>query len=276
MENKIKTTAHKIRQTILKTACFGGSGHIAPALSMTDIIAVLYFDDVLRYNAENPQWEGRDIFVLSKGHACLALYSALALAGFFPREKLRTFLHADSMLGGHPNMHYVPGVEASTGALGHGLLFAVGIAIADKLDKRQNHVYVVTGDGEWQEGSMWEGLMSAVYHRLDNLTIVIDHNKFQAMDTVESILGFHDFSSKIKAFEASVEEIDGHDHASIRQALLRRKNGKPHVVVANTIKGKGISFMEGKPLWHMRMPNSEELEIALHDLDMTKEELITV
>ena len=123
---------------------------------------------------------------------------------------------------------------------------------------------------------MWEGLMSAVYHRLDNLTVIIDHNKFQAMDTVESILGFHDFPSKITAFDASVEEIDGHDHASIRQALLRREPGKPHVVVANTIKGKGISFMEGKPLWHMRMPNPEELEIALHDLGMTKEELNTL
>ncbi len=276
MASNLKDTAQTIRQLIMKTAYWGGSGHIAPALSMADIVTVLYFDNVLQYDAKNPQWEDRDIFILSKGHACLALYSALALAGFFPKEELRTFLHEGSMLGGHPNMHYVPGIEASTGALGHGLLFAVGIAIADKMDGRHNHVYVVTGDGEWQEGSMWEGLMSAVYHKLDNLTVIIDHNKFQAMDTVESILGFHDFSSKIKSFGAAVKEIDGHDHPSIRQALLARESGKPFFIVANTIKGKGISFMEGKPLWHMRMPNPEELEIALHDLGMTKEELTTL
>ena len=272
----IKQRALQIRQTILKTACFGGSGHIAPALSMADIIAVLYFDGVLRYDAKNPDWDDRDIFVLSKGHACLALYAALAIAGYFPMEELKTFLHKDSKLGGHPNMNCVPGVEASTGALGHGLLFAVGIAIANKMDKINSHVYVVAGDGEWQEGSMWEAVMSSVYHKLDNLTVVIDHNKFQAMDTLESILGFHDFSSKLKSFGCSVEEIDGHDHKAVKQALLRRETGKPRFIVADTVKGKGISFMEGKPLWHMRMPNAEELKIALRDLDMTEEELRTI
>lgn len=273
---EIREKALKIRQTVLKTAYFGGSGHIAPALSMADIISVLYFDDVLRYDAKNPAWDDRDIFVLSKGHACLSLYSALAMAGYFPMEELKTFLHKDSRLGGHPNMHYIPGVEASTGALGHGLLFAVGIAIANKMDKNNSHVYVVTGDGEWQEGSMWEAVMSSVYHKLDNLTVVIDHNKFQAMDTLESILGFYDFSSKLKSFGCSVDEIDGHDHTAIKQMLLKREAEKPHFIVANTIKGKGISFMEGKPLWHMRMPNDEELKIALHDLDMTEEELRTI
>lgn len=262
-----------IRQLILKTACFGGSGHLAPALSMADIMAVLYFDDVLRYDAKNPDWEERDFFVLSKGHACLALYAALSMAGYFPKEDLRGFLHIGSKLGGHPDMRKIPGVEASTGALGHGLLFAVGIAIAGKLDGRRNHVYVVTGDGEWQEGSMWEAVMSAVCHGLDNLTVVIDHNKFQAMDTLASIMSFHDFAGKLKSFGCAVSEIDGHDHEAVRQALLRRESGKPHFIVANTVKGKGISFMEGKPLWHMRMPNEEEMEIALGDLQMTKEEL---
>ena len=269
----IVQTACKLRQLILKTACFGNGGHIAPALSMADIIAVLYFDDVLRYDAKNPAWEGRDIFVLSKGHACLALYSALALAGFFSAEELKTFLHKGSKLGGHPNMHYVPGVEASTGALGHGMLFAIGIAIANKMNGSKSHVYVVTGDGEWQEGSMWEGVMSAAFHKLDNLTVVIDYNKFQAMDTLESILGFRDFAGKLSAFGCAVSEIDGHDYAEIKRSLLRHESGKPHFIVANTIKGKGISFMEGKPLWHMRMPNAEELEIALRDLGMTREEL---
>ena len=274
MNMNISDVALKIRQTILKTACFGGSGHIAPALSMADIISVLYFDDVLRYDAKNPDWVERDVFILSKGHACLALYATLALAGFFPAEELKSFLHKGSRLGGHPNMRYVPGVEASTGALGHGFLFAVGVAIANKMNGSKSHVYVVTGDGEWQEGSMWEGVMSAVHNKLDNLTVVIDQNKFQAMDTIESILGFHDFSSKLKSFGCAVTEIDGHNHAAIRETLLMREFDKPHFIVANTIKGKGISFMEGKPLWHMRMPNAEELEIALHDLGMTREELI--
>ena len=173
-------------------------------------------------------------------------------------------------------MHYIPGVEASTGALGHGLLFAVGIAIANKMDKINGHVYVVTGDGEWQEGSMWEAVMSSVCHKLDNLTVVIDHNKYQAMDTLENILGFRDFSGKLEAFGCAVSEIDGHNHSEIKKALLKREAGKPHFIVANTVKGKGISFMEGKPLWHMRMPNEEELKIALNDLDMTEEELKTI
>ena len=268
-----KERAQRIRQLILQTACFGGAGHIAPALSMADIIAELYFGGILKYDAQNPQWTGRDAFILSKGHACLALYAALAEAGFFQKEELRTFLHKGSRVGGHPNMHYVPGVEASTGALGHGLLFAVGIAIADKMEGKSNHTYVVIGDGECQEGSIWEGFMSAVYHKLDNLTVIIDHNKFQAMDRVETILGVHDFPSKLQAFGCAVREIDGHDHESIHKALLHRESGRPMVIVANTIKGKGISFMEEKPLWHCRMPNAEELDIALHDLNMKKEEL---
>lgn len=270
---ELQEKARQIRRLILKTACFGGAGHIAPALSMADIITELYFGGIMRYDAQNPHWEGRDAFILSKGHACLALYAVLAEAGFFPREELRTFLHKGSKLGGHPNMHYVPGVEASTGALGHGLLFAVGIAMADKMDGRANHTYVVTGDGECQEGSVWEGIMSAVCHKLDNLTVIIDHNKFQAMDRVETIMGFHDFPAKLRAFGCCVLDIDGHDHAAIHEALLARESGKPVVVVANTVKGKGISFMEEQPLWHCRMPNEEELQIALQDLQMNREEL---
>ena len=273
---EIEEVALKIRQTILKTACFGGGGHIAPALSMADIIAVMYFDNVLRYDPKNPDWEDRDIFVLSKGHACLALYSALSLAGFFPSEVLKTFMHKDSILGGHPNMHYVPGVEASTGSLGHGMLYACGIAIAHKMDQKDNQVYVVVGDGECEEGSIWEGFMSAACHKLDNLVVIIDHNKFQAMDTLKSILGLSDFAGKLKTFGFSVADIDGHDCAAIRQAVTEREPGKPRLVVANTVKGKGISYMEGMPLWHCRMPNPKELQIALNDLNMTETELRAV
>lgn len=170
-------------------------------------------------------------------------------------------------------MHYIPGVEASTGALGHGMLFAGGIATALKMDGKKNQVYTIVGDGECEEGSMWEGFMSAVYRELDNFVVIIDHNKFQAMDTLESILGVRDFGSKLRAIGFSVADIDGHDYVAIRQALLEREKGKPRAIIANTIKGKGISYMEGKPLWHVRMPNEEELKIALRELDMTEEEL---
>ena len=269
----IAEKALEIRRLILKIACFGGGGHIAPALSMADIMAVLYFDDVLRYDAKNPTWNERDIFILSKGHACLALYATLALAGYFPQEDLRGFLHIGLNLGGHPDMHKIPGVEASTGALGHGLLFAVGVAIANKLDNRPGQVYVVLGDGECEEGSVWEGFMSAVYHKLDNLVIIVDHNKFQAMDTLESIMGLRDLAGKLTAMGLSVEEMDGHNHSAVKEALIRREQGKPRAIIAHTIKGKGISFMENKPLWHCRMPNEAELDIALSDLQMTREEL---
>lgn len=269
----IKDTALKIRQLILKTACFGGGGHIAPALSMADIMAVLYFDNVLSYDAKNPTWSERDVFVLSKGHACLALYATLAMAGFFPAEDLRGFLHIGSNLGGHPDMHKIPGVEASTGALGHGILFAGGIAMANKMDNRSEQIYVMVGDGECEEGSVWEGLMSAVYRKFDNFVVIIDHNKFQAMDTLESIMGLHDLAGKLTSIGFSVSDIDGHDHKAIKEALLYREPGKPHAIVANTIKGKGISYMEGMPLWHCRMPNETELDIALRDLGMTREEL---
>ena len=269
----IEERALELRKRIFKTACFAGGGHIAPALSMADLISVLYFDNVLRYDAKNPDWRKRDIFVLSKGHACLALYAALSMAGFFDAEKLRGFCQMGSQLGGHPKMHDIPGVEASTGALGHGMLFASGIALANKIDGLDSQVYTIVGDGECEEGSMWEGFMAAAYHELDNLVVIIDHNKFQAMDSLESIMGLHDFGSKLKAFGFSVADIDGHDYAAIKQAVTEREIGKPRVVIANTIKGKGISFMEGKPIWHFRMPNKEEMKIALHDLQMTEEEL---
>lgn len=272
----IALQAQKIRQLILKTACFGGGGHIAPALSMADIMAVLYFDGVLKYDAHNPKWDKRDIFVLSKGHACLALYASLALAGFFPQADLRSFLHSGSRLGGHPDMHLVPGVEASTGALGHGLLFAEGIAIANKLDNHPGHVYALLGDGECEEGSVWEGFMAAAYHRLDNLTVIIDHNKFQAMDTLVSILGLEKLGKKLDCMGFAVAEINGHDCRAIKEALLRREKGRPMAIVAHTIKGKGISYMEGKPLWHCRMPNAEELATAMAELGLTREEMETL
>lgn len=264
--------ARDIRKTIYKITHYAGGGHMGAAFSMADIISVLYFDGILKYDADNPDWEDRDKFILSKGHACYALYAVLAKAGYFSEEELWSVGKPGSRFGGHPKMHEIPGVEASTGALGHGLSFAIGIAYANKADHRDSHVYVVLGDGECQEGSIWEGALSATTLGLDNLTVVVDHNKLQAMDDLENIVHMKPFAEKWKAFGWNVVEIDGHNFAEIREALLTRQIGKPTLVVANTVKGKGVSFMENVPIWHYRMPNENELPILLKDLEFTEEE----
>lgn len=269
---EIVEIAKDIRKKIYQIAHFAGGGHMGAAFSMTDIISVLYFDDVLKYDAKNPEWEDRDKFILSKGHACYALYAALAKAGYFPEEELWHVGRAGSKFGGHPKMYDIPGVEASTGALGHGLSFAIGIAYANKVDGKDSHVYVVLGDGECQEGSIWEGALSAPTLELDNLTVVVDHNKLQAMDDLENIVHMKPFADKWKDFGWNVVEIDGHNYIEIKEALLTRMLGKPTVVIANTIKGKGVSFMENIPIWHYRMPNVEELTVLFKDLEFTQEE----
>ena len=268
----IEEIAKDIRKTIYKIAHHAGGGHMGAAFSMTDIISVLYFDHVLRYDAGNLDWEDRDKFILSKGHACYALYAALAKAGYFPEEELWHVGKPGSRFGGHPKMHEIPGVEASTGALGHGLSFGIGIAYANKMDHKNSHVYVLLGDGECQEGSVWEGALSAPTLELDNMTVIVDHNKLQAMDELENIVHMKPFADKWKAFGWNVVEIDGHDHAEIREALLVRQRGIPTLIVANTIKGKGVSFMENAPIWHYRMPNEEELPVLFEDLGFTEEE----
>ena len=268
----IEEMAKDIRKSIYKIAHFAGGGHMGASFSMADIITVLYFGDVLKYDASNPEWEERDKFILSKGHACYALYAALAKAGYFSEEKLRHVGQVGSELGGHPKMHDIPGVEASTGALGHGLSFAIGTAYANKVDGKDSHVYVVLGDGECQEGSIWEGALSAPTLELDNLTVVVDHNKLQAMDEVENIVHMKPFADKWKAFGWNVVEIDGHNHAEIKEALLARQVGKSTLVVANTVKGKGVSFMENVPIWHYRMPNKEELQILVDELGFSEKE----
>ena len=272
MGTTIEEIAKDIRKTIYKIAHCAGGGHMGAAFSMADIISVLYFDHVLRYDAGNPDWEDRDKFILSKGHACYALYAALAKAGYFPEEELWHVGKPGSRFGGHPKMHEIPGVEASTGALGHGLSFGIGIAYANKMDYKNSHVYVLLGDGESQEGSIWEGALSAPTLELDNMTVIVDHNKLQAMDKLENIVHMKPFADKWKAFGWNVVEIDGHNCAEIRKALLIRQRGIPTLIVANTIKGKGVSFMENVPIWHYRMPNEEELPVLFKDLGFTKEE----
>lgn len=268
----LEETARDIRKKIYQIAHFAGGGHMGASFSMADIISVIYFGGVLKYDASNPQWKERDKFILSKGHACYALYAALARAGYFPKEELRHVGQTGSKFGGHPKMYDIPGVEASTGALGHGLSFAIGAAYANKIDKKGAHVYVVLGDGECQEGSIWEGALSAPTLELDNLTVIIDHNKLQAMDELENIVHMNSLVDKWKAFGWNVTEINGHDHGQVKEALLARKKGVPTLVIANTIKGKGVSFMESVPIWHYRMPNEEELKVLVNELGYSEEE----
>lgn len=272
MENLDKV-AKEIRRKIYQIAHFAGGGHIGAAFSMTEIISVLYFGEVLKYDSKRPLWEERDRFILSKGHACYALYAVLAKAGYFDEKELKSVGKPGSCFGGHPKIGEIPGVEASTGALGHGLSFGIGIALANKIDKKNSHVYVLLGDGECQEGSIWEGALSAPTFKLDNLTVIIDHNKLQAMDRIENIIEMGSFSEKWKAFGWNVEEIDGHNTNEIYRALTKRVIDRPTLIVANTIKGKGVSFMEDAPIWHYRMPNEEELIVLMKELDLTREEL---
>lgn len=270
---EIAEIARDIRKKIYQTAHFANGGHMGASFSMADIISVLYFDHVLKYDVSNPAWEDRDKFILSKGHACYALYAALAKAGYFSEEELRHVGQTGSRFGGHPKLYDIPGVEASTGALGHGLSFAIGIAYANKIDGRDSHVYVVLGDGECQEGSVWEAALSAPTLELDNLTVVVDHNKLQAMDDLENIVRMKPFADKWQAFGWNVIEIDGHNYAEIKEALLSRKTGIPTLILAHTVKGKGVSFMENVPIWHFRMPNEKELPILMQELGLQEEDL---
>ena len=271
LEN-VESKCKEIRKLIFEQAYAAGGAHMGTAFSVSDILGTLYFGDVLKYDAKNPHWEDRDKLILSKGHAGVALYAALALAGYFEMNYLKTFCQPESKLGGHPKINEIPGVEASTGALGHGLSFGIGIAYANKVDGKKSHTYVILGDGECQEGSIWEGALSAPTLELDNLTVIVDHNKLQAMDDLENIVHMKPFAEKWKAFGWNAVEIDGHNHKEIKEALHTRQEWKPTLVVANTIKGKGVSFMENVPIWHYRMPNAEELPVLFEDLGFTEEE----
>lgn len=270
---QMEVIAREIRQNIYKIAHFAGGGHLGAAFSIADIISVMYFDDVLKYDSSNPDWKERDKFILSKGHASYALYAVLAKAGYFSEAELWHTGQIGSKLGGHPKLHDIPGVEASTGALGHGLSFAIGIAYANKIDHKKSHVYVVLGDGECQEGSIWEGALSAPSLDLNNLSVIIDYNKIQAMDELENIVRMKPLADKWKAFGWHVLEIDGHNYTEIRNALLTRQKKKPILIIANTTKGKGVSFMENVPIWHYRMPNKQELPILLEELGLAEDDL---
>lgn len=256
-----------IRRHTLHMVHHANASHIGTCLSMADILAVLY-QDVLRYRVEDPVWTERDRLILSKGHGAAALYATLALSGFFPLVWLATYNDDGSPLTGHVS-HHVPGVELSTGSLGHGLPVGCGIALAGKRDGRDYRTFVVLSDGELDEGSVWEALLFAPQHSLDKLVAIIDHNKIQSFGAVEDVLNLAPLVDKLRAFHWSVIEVDGHDHDALRAALTRlpRPDGKPTAIIAHTVKGKGVSFMEHQLAWHYKSPNDEQLAAALAELN---------
>lgn len=240
-----------LRSLVVKALKGGGRGHIGPALSLIEIFRVLY-DDILRYKIDDPKWPQRDRAILSKGHGCLALYAILADKGFFDVKELETFCRFDSILGGHPEYGKVNGVEASTGALGHGLPIGIGMALTARMEKRDSRVYVVCGDGEINEGSVWEAALCAGKHQLSNLTVIIDYNKIQASGRTDDIQPLEPLADKWRAFNFDVVEVDGHDVEALKAALQPKPKAeaKPLAVICHTVKGKGISFMENNPKWH--------------------------
>jgi transketolase len=240
-----------LRRMVVEAVVAAGRGHLGPALSLIEILRVLY-DDILKVRADEPRWPDRDRCILSKGHGCLALYAILADKGFFPADVLSTFCAHDSILGGHPEHGMVPGVEASTGALGHGLSIGVGMAIANRMRKSAARVFVVLGDGELDEGAVWEAAMAASKHRLEALTAIIDYNKFQSYGPVPTVLELEPLLDKWKSFGFAAAEVDGHDVAALRRKLtaLPCERGRPSALVCHTVKGKGVPDAEHNADWH--------------------------
>ncbi|HAG11730.1 MAG TPA: transketolase [Desulfotomaculum sp.] len=264
---RLEKKAKEIRRDIISMTAAAGSGHPGGSLSAADIVTALYFQ-IMRLDPERPDWPDRDRFVLSKGHAAPVLYSALAERGFFRTSELLTLRKLGSRLQGHPDMKSLPGVEMSTGSLGQGLAVANGMALAGKLDNRDYRVFVLMGDGENQEGMIWEAAMAAAHYKLDNLTAFLDHNGLQIDGPVREVMSVEPVADKWKAFGWDVQVIDGHDLSQIINAVEKAKEvkGRPQMIVAETVKGKGVSFMENNVDWHGRAPNPQETEKALAEL----------
>lgn len=265
--DQTRELARQVRAHALRMVHRARASHIGTCLSMTDLLAVLY-GTVLRVDPRHPDWAERDRFILSKGHGAAAVYATLAERGFFPREWLETYCADGTALAGHITHHGVPGVEFSSGSLGHGLSLGCGVALAGKRDRQAYRVFVLLSDGECDEGSIWEAVLFAPHHRLDNLVAIVDYNQIQSFGTVREVLDLEPFAAKWKAFGWTVLEIDGHDHDQVHQALreVPRKPGRPTVVLAHTVKGKGISFMENRLEWHYRSPDEKQLAQALREL----------
>lgn len=267
MDNiEIENKAKEIRKDIIEQVYRANSGHPGGSLSIADIMAVLYFDE-LNMDEKNPKWEDRDRLILSKGHCSPALYGALAERGYFDKEDLKGFRNINSKLQGHPNMNDVPGVDMSSGSLGQGLSVANGMAISGKMDKKEYRVYCILGDGEIEEGQVWEAAMAANKYSLDNLCVIVDNNNLQIDGTIEEVMSSYPIDKKFESFGFNVVTINGHDIQKIKDAFSAARNtkGKPTCIIAKTIKGKGVSFMENQVEWHGKAPNKEQYDEAMRD-----------
>lgn len=266
---ELSEIANDMRQDIVRMISKAGSGHPGGSLSCIDILTALYFGDVMKYDPANPKWEGRDYFILSKGHAAPALYATLAHAGYFPREELDTLRQLGSRLQGHPDSNLLPGVEVGTGSLGQGLSIACGLACGLRLKGNDRTVFTILGDGEAQEGQVWEAATFAVHEGIDNLVAILDANGLQIDGPTLDVCQSGDLGDKFAAFGWEVERIDGHDIDALAVALRRlqaTRDGRPHLLVAETVKGKGVSFMENQVGWHGKAPNADQTAAALAEL----------
>ncbi len=265
--SELEKMAKEVRKGIIKEVYHGQSGHPGGSLSVADILTVLYFHE-LNIDEKNPKWEDRDRLVLSKGHCSPALYACLANRGFFSIEDLKTFRKLDSYLQGHPDMNKIPGVDMTTGSLGQGLSSAVGMAITGKMDKKDYRVYCILGDGEIEEGQVWEAAMSAKKYALDNLCIIVDNNNLQIDGTIDEVMSPYPIDEKFRSFGFEIINIDGHNFQEIIDAfdVAKHIEGKPVCIIAKTIKGKGISYMENQVGWHGKAPNEEQYKMAMDEL----------
>ncbi|MCA9420852.1 MAG: transketolase [Nitrospira sp.] len=264
-----------LREHIVKTALSAGKGHVAPALSWVEIAVTLFYGGFLTVRPYDPQWERRDRFILSKGHGCLTLYAVLADLGFFDRAELETFVRAGSRLAGHPDPN-IPGIEVLSGSLGHGLGIGAGLCLGAQLDHRDWKTYVLLGDGECQEGSIWEAAAFASHHRLANLVAIVDRNHLGATDYTEQVMRLEPFQERWEAFGWEVRTVDGHSFTQLSEAFMCNQldqHDRPLVILANTIKGKGLGFMEGEAQWHHRLPIGTQADAALKALHHREQEL---
>lgn len=261
----IREKARWMRRTAMQMVYAKKLGHLGGDFSATDILATLYFG-VMNYDATQPQKPDRDRFVMSKGHATGAIYTALCAAGYFPEDWLQTYMGPRSLLNGHPNRQYLPGVETNTGPLGHGFPVALGIAISGQIGGASYRTFVLTGDGEQQEGSNWEAAMTAGHRKLENLTLIVDRNRLQQGARTEETVGLDPLDAKYRAFGFDVVEVDGHDVDALLSVLSAPGQGKPRCVIANTVKGKGVSFMEDVAKWHHGVPDAAQYEQAMKEL----------
>ena len=271
---KLMKTANEIRKGIVSSVHSAKAGHPGGSLSAADIFTYHYFEE-LRIDPKEPKKADRDRFVLSKGHTAPGLYSALAERGYFPKEDLLTLRHVGSYLQGHPDMKHIPGVDMSSGSLGQGISAAVGMAIAGKMDDADYRVYTLLGDGEIQEGQVWEASMLAASHKLDNLVVIVDNNNLQIDGTIEEVNSPYPIDKKFEAFNFHVIKIDGNDFDQIDAAFKEAKTvkGQPTAIIAKTVKGKGVSFMENQVGWHGKAPNDEEYKVAMEELEKAGEAL---